>query len=134
MGLAVTFGILNGFDLILDGTLAQRIVLIGGGSRSAAWRQLIADSTGAVIDCPTEEEAGCLGAAMQAMHAADNSLSFPALAKALVHTDSARTARPNAALREAYRGALSAYRTALAVHYPASAPMLDSLKLTDAQR
>ena len=59
----VTFGILAGLDLILAGKPADVIQVIGGGARSRAWRQLLADATGAAIHVPIEAEAGCLGAA-----------------------------------------------------------------------
>ena len=65
----VTFGILNGLQLILRGASATKILVIGGGARSREWRQMIADITGAEIQVPVEEEAGCLGAAIQAMYA-----------------------------------------------------------------
>ncbi len=116
----VTFGILNGLDLILEGKPADRIVLIGGGSRSAAWRQLIADATGARIDVPTEEEAGCLGAAMQAIHATDNTATFADLATLLVRTEPSKGALPNLELRAAYNSAQQAYRQALSAQYPAA--------------
>jgi len=64
----VSFGILNGLDLIMRGDRAETIVAIGGGARSREWRRLLADATGARIQVPAEEEAGCLGAAMQAMY------------------------------------------------------------------
>ncbi len=113
----VTFGILNGLDLILQGKPAEHIVLIGGGSRSAAWRQLIADATGARIDIPTEEEAGCLGAAMQAIHATDNTASFAELAASLVKTEPGKGALPHANLRAAYDKAQGNYRQALSTQY-----------------
>ncbi len=124
----VTFGILNGLELMLEGKAAERVVLIGGGSRSAAWRQLLADATGARIEVPVEEEAGCLGAAMQAIHATDNAAGFPALAARLVRTDEARTAYPDGALRAGYREAIEVYRTALGANYPAALGMLESLR------
>ena len=124
----VTFGILNGLDLMLHGKPAERIVLIGGGSRSAGWRQLLADATGARIEVPTEEEAGCVGAAMQAMYATDTSADFATLAAALVRTDESRAAVPDGAKRPLYAAALEAYRNALAAQYPAAAAMLARLQ------
>lgn len=123
----VTFGILNGLDLMLEGKPAERIVLIGGGSRSAAWRQLLADATGARIDIPMEEEAGCLGAALQAIHATNDTADFPSLASAFVRTDESKSAHPDAAKRAPYAAAIAAYRHALAAHYPAAVGMLDRL-------
>ncbi len=124
----VTFGILNGLELMLEGKPCERILLIGGGSRSAAWRQLIADATGAQIDVPSEEEAGCLGAAIQAIRATEATLDFATLTAALVHTDEAKAVRPDKALREAYTAAIREYRAALATQYPAAQPMMERLK------
>ena len=61
----VSFGLLDGLDKVLAGRPAELIQIIGGGSRSRAWRQLLADATGATIQVPVEEEAGCLGAVAQ---------------------------------------------------------------------
>jgi xylulokinase len=58
----VSFGILSGLDLVLEGKLADVIVVIGGGARSRGWRQLLADASGAEIRVPREQESACLGA------------------------------------------------------------------------
>ncbi len=124
----VTFGVLNGLDLMLQGKAAEHIVLIGGGSKSTGWRQLIADATGAQIAIPTEEEAGCLGAAIQAIHATDHSADFPTLAAALVRTDVGKGAHPDPALRQSYAAAIAAYRKALGAQHPDAQSMLASLQ------
>lgn len=113
----VSFGILNGLDMILGGKPAERIVVIGGGARSAAWRQLLADATGATIVVPTEAEAGCLGGAMQAMHAygasQGNAESFASIAERCVHLDAAQTATPRAERMTLYAAARETYRRQL---------------------
>jgi xylulokinase len=120
----VSFGILNGLDLILGGRSAERILVIGGGARSASWRQLLADATGAVIQVPVEEEAGCLGAAMQAVYAHVHSLgrtiSFDELADQFVKVDAAKSALPRGELHRSYREAKSRYDQAVAALYEAS--------------
>ncbi|WP_419806376.1 xylulokinase [Terriglobus sp.] len=121
----VSFGMLAGLELILQGAAAERIVLIGGGSKSAAWRQLLADATGAVIQVPAEEEAGCLGAAIQAIYAhaqaTGEAVTFQALAERYVHMDEVKTAKPDAAKREPYRAAMQAYRQELHRLFPETA-------------
>lgn len=121
----VSFGVLAGLELILQGAAAERILLIGGGSKSAGWRQLLADATGAVIQIPAEEEAGCLGAAIQAMYAHGNAVNQPVtfeeLAQALVRVDDSKTAQPDASKREAYQAAMAAYRRELRRLYPETA-------------
>jgi xylulokinase len=113
----VSFGILNGLDLIMAGKTPERILVIGGGARSAAWRQLLADATGAVIEVPAESEAGCLGGAMQAMyayaHAGGKPLSFAEIAEQCVRLEKSGTARPRLELRAAYDSARAAYAVAL---------------------
>ena len=118
----VTFGILNGLKLILEGEQAKTILIIGGGARSAAWRQLVADATGATIQVPTEEEAGCLGAVIQAMYAYSNAqgkpASFEQLTSRLVHVDEDKTAQPDRSKAAAYLHAQEAYNAALFTQYP----------------
>lgn len=118
----VSFGILNGLDLVLEGKPAETIRVIGGGARSRAWRQLLADATGAMIHVPAEEESGCLGAAIQAMiaFAAANGTarSFAEVADATVKVDESATCRPRPERREAYRAAHRRFNLQLAAVYP----------------
>ena len=102
----VSFGILNGLDLIQHGAPVNRILVIGGGSRSAAWRQLLADASGARVEVPLEEEAGCLGAALQAMYMlgqqSGHPESFAEIASRCIKVEPGRSADPNPDLREGY--------------------------------
>ena len=41
--------------------------MVGGGSRSALWRQMVADTFDCTVVCPEASEAGAMGAALQAM-------------------------------------------------------------------
>jgi len=117
----VSFGILNGLELILGGKQADVILVIGGGARSAAWRQLLADATGASIRVPAEAEAGCLGAAMQAIyaygHLAGRPQSFAEIADRCVRSEESNTAIPIEERRDAYRRAMANYRLHLAALY-----------------
>jgi xylulokinase len=118
----VSFGILNGLDLIQGDSPVDRILVIGGGSKSAAWRQLLADASGATVEVPIQEEAGCLGAAIQAIYlhskSTGNPQSFEEISTRCVAVDPTRTAQPNPALRAAYRQARGAYQTTLTAAYP----------------
>ena len=118
----VSFGILHGLDLILAGRQPETILVIGGGARSPAWRQLLADSTGAAVQIPTEAESGCLGAAIQAMvafsAAGGSPVTFAAAAARCVHTDHAAAITPNPALKLPYEQARTRYRQALVATYP----------------
>jgi xylulokinase len=118
----VSFGILNGLDLILNGKPAEVIVVIGGGARSTAWRQLLADATGASVMVPVEEESGCLGAAMQAMVAfgqeQGTTVTFAGVADRCARINTAATLTPRHGLRAAYDAARATYRERLLTAYP----------------
>jgi xylulokinase len=113
----VSFGILNGLDLIMEGRRADTIAAIGGGARSREWRRLLADATGAKIQVPAEEEAGCLGAAMQAMyahgHASGNRETFVKIADRCVRMLADGGEEPRADMEHVYRHARENYRRLL---------------------
>ena len=119
----VSFGILSGLDRILQGKPADVIQVIGGGARSLAWRQLLADATGARVLMPAEQESGCLGGAIQAFvaweHAQGRSISFAQAVETFIPaaTDSLE---PNPALREQYDAARTRYAEHLSRLYPGS--------------
>lgn len=118
----VTFGILNGLDLILDGKPATTIVVIGGGARSAQWRQMLADATGALIQVPLEDEAGCLGAVIQAMYAKaahdGQPTTFASLCERIVKVDETKTATAASSSLPMYAAARSRYNSFLHATYP----------------
>ncbi len=120
----VSFGVLNGLDLVLAGKQATVVQVIGGGARSRGWRQLLADATGAEVRTPEEEESGCLGAAMQAMVAAAAAAGrpegFAAVAERCVRVAEAGTAHPRPGLRAAYDEARARYDEALRRFYDVS--------------
>ena len=119
----VSFGILAGLDLILEGRDAAAIRVIGGGARSRAWRQLLADATGIPIHVPAEEEAGCLGAAIQAVvalkHAHGEAATFAEVASRFVRMDEQGTCTPRPEQKPLYDAARAAYRKRLTAEYPA---------------
>ncbi|MFJ2426526.1 xylulokinase [Pseudomonas sp. NPDC087804] len=62
-----TFGLRYGLDLLRQNGLQSRsICLIGGGSKSAVWRQIVADIMNTPVICTEHSEAAALGAAIQA--------------------------------------------------------------------
>ncbi|MBS1801137.1 MAG: xylulokinase [Acidobacteria bacterium] len=113
----VSFGVLAGLDLILEGRKAEVIHVIGGGSRSRAWRQLLADATKAQIEVPLEEEAGSLGAAIQAIYVdgvqSGRCASYEELAQRIVKVDPSRSVRPQADRYQQYQAAMELYRLRL---------------------
>ena len=61
-----TFGLRYGLDLLRQNGLQSRsICLIGGGSKSAVWRQIVADIMNTPVICTEHSEAAALGAAIQ---------------------------------------------------------------------
>ena len=117
----VSFGILNGLDLIVEGKEVDRILTIGGGARSAAWRQLLADASGAQVVTPLETEAGCLGAAMQAIYIdciqRGEPQTFTEIADRCVKTDDLGAAHPVPDMRAQYATAQQRYNQTLNTAY-----------------
>ena len=64
----VLCGLLNGVDALrrVGATIGGRVFLIGGGSRSVAYRQRCADLLGQTITVPDSDETVAAGAAVQA--------------------------------------------------------------------
>jgi xylulokinase len=117
----VSFGILNGLDLMQQAHSAERILAIGGGARSAGWRQLLSDVTGVKVDVPIEEEAGCLGAAMQAIFSwscnQGSPQSFQTIAELCVKIDESRATSPQKDLFDLYQQARQRFRNKLTDMY-----------------
>jgi xylulokinase len=62
-----TLGLRYGLDLLrASGMQSETIRLIGGGSKSPVWRQMVADIMDTPVVCPRYAEAAALGAAIQA--------------------------------------------------------------------
>ena len=84
--------------------------------------QLLADASGATVEVPMQEEAGCLGAAIQAMYFYSRGTttpeSFAEIAGRCVAVEPSRSAAPNSALRTAYRRARDQYESSLNAAYP----------------
>lgn len=117
----VSFGVTGAMRRILGNRDPERIFLIGGGSRSTSWRQLIADASGAEIVVPAGEEAGCLGGALQAMWAALKEAGTPeslaTIAQRSIALDGDKTMQPNPVKRRGYDEAFARYAEALSRIY-----------------
>ena len=63
-----TLGLRYGLDVLRQrGIETHEIRLVGGGAKSALWRQMVADTFDCTVVCPESSEAGAMGAALQAM-------------------------------------------------------------------
>jgi xylulokinase len=108
----VTFGVLGASTWVT----ASRILLIGGGAKSTQWRQMVADASGARVEVPAVEEAGCLGAAMQAL-AVSSGKSIATVADVCVRVDETKTAVPVAEKFGQYAAAMERYKERLKAEF-----------------
>ena len=75
----VTFGLAFSLEALgRTGTRGERLLLVGGGGRSNAWAQLVADATGMPVERPAVAEAAATGAAAQARWVIDGRRPSPA--------------------------------------------------------
>lgn len=108
----VTLGLAYGMEKFRHlGVNPTEIRLIGGGSRSALWRQLCADIFGAPVVTLEQSEGAALGGAIQALALVEEQ-SIPALAARLVRLNEAERCLPRPELTALYAEKLAA-QTAL---------------------
>jgi xylulokinase len=113
-----TYAIRFGLDELRRlGIEATEIILTGGGARSAAWRQIVADVCGLPVTLPAQDEGASFGAALQALWVLQR-LDAPALHIAAI-TDTHVASRPelgaapDPAHARRYARAYAGYRRAL---------------------
>jgi len=101
------------------GTSVERAMAVGGGSRSHAWLQIIADVLNLPIDIPAEGDFGAgLGAARLGLIAAENADPIAVCTPPAVQN----SVNPHKAAVDQYRGAFERYRAL----YPATREALRS--------
>ena len=120
---ATSFGLRYGLDLLQNaGIKSHQIRLIGGGSKSPLWRQMIADMMNADVVCPTIGEGAALGAAIQAAwcdaHSQGTDTTLESLCQRYVVVDEASAVSPNPEAVAAYATAYAQYRHHLSSLYP----------------
>jgi xylulokinase len=94
-----TFGLKYGMEVLQNlGINADEIRLVGGGSKSKIWRQIVADILNCPVICPVVEEAGALGAALQAVwcfeHQQGSGISLKEITDTSVKLDANKRAEP----------------------------------------
>ena len=105
-----TFGLRQGLDLLREtGLHSQSIRLIGGGSKSPVWRQMVADIMDTEVVCTEQSEAAALGAAIQAAWCQSGE-SLETLCARCVSVDPASRTQPVAASVAAYQQAFERYQ------------------------
>ena len=109
-----TYSLKYGFDaFVRAGMRFERIVLTGGGSNSAAWRQLVADVFSLPVDVPVQAEGAAFGAALQALWALDKTqgseASIAEVARTHVVVDPSLSTTPDASRAPAYAAAYARF-------------------------
>ncbi len=94
-----TYGLRYGLEVLQrNGIVADEIRLIGGGAKSAIWRQMVADIFNCRVLCPVAEEAGALGAALQALwchsHTIGTNLSIQEITDRYIQLDESKSVDP----------------------------------------
>ncbi|MFZ0430292.1 MAG: xylulokinase [Acidobacteriota bacterium] len=98
----VTLGLRYGLERMRSlGLRTDELRLIGGGAKSATWRQMVADIFGLPVVCPESEEGPALGAAIQAMWA-DTGTDIRELIARHVQVDEATRHEPQTDASETY--------------------------------
>lgn len=109
--MGMNFGLLRLKEL---GVSTSEVRLTGGGSRSSAWRRIIADVFGASVVCMREDEGAALGGALQAVWAygrqQDSDLAIEEVVAGAADLDESTRIEPNAANIEQYK-ALQAFHS-----------------------
>lgn len=113
-----TFGLRYGLDLLrASGIKSANIRLIGGGAKSAVWRQIVADIMDTPVICTEQAEAAALGAAIQAAwcHATLDSAgeTLDSLCARCVSLDNSSETRPVPQNVASYQQVYERYRNQL---------------------
>ncbi|WP_300000724.1 xylulokinase [uncultured Cedecea sp.] len=124
---SATYGLRYGIELFRkQGIDADEIRLTGGGSRSARWRQVVADVMGCPVVCLQAKETAALGGAIQAMWAtelADNpaqdaNILLTDLCQRFVSLDETTRVLPNEIAQSQYDEFYQHYIQRLQAVYP----------------
>lgn len=114
---AASFTLRYGLDLFRQSGLStSQIRLIGGGAKSAVWRQMIADIMNTEVVCLKEEEAAALGGAIQAMWA-NGEGELTELCQDFVHLDEESAVQPKPQSFVEYERIYQRYLTLLQQYY-----------------
>ncbi len=110
-----TYGLRYGLDVLVRlGVKPTEIRLVGGGSKSPLWRQIVADIFDCPVVCPLSAEAGALGAAIQAVWCRKKydgePTSIADLTNAYVGLDAASRVEPDPVNRAVYVEGYNRYR------------------------
>ena len=88
---------------------AEKIILTGGGAKSDAWRQIVADICDAPVEMHKQEEGAAFGAALQALAMLEET-ELTSLVKEHLDRDSTRCCEPDPSTVTFYDEAYFQYR------------------------
>ncbi|WP_413112446.1 xylulokinase [Thaumasiovibrio sp. DFM-14] len=95
----VTFKLQRAANVLQDAGIAcENACVIGGGAKSAAWRQMIADMLNLPLWTPQSSEAAAIGAALQACWAYENQYQetdISTICRESITVDASKTVSPN---------------------------------------
>ena len=101
----------SGIDTLASlGVAAERIVVTGGGSRSATWRQVVADVCNVPVIVLEQDEGAAFGAALQALQCLEPGSSIEEIADVHLSIDESRSCEPDGNAVRAYADHSEAYR------------------------
>lgn len=101
----------GGLDAFRElGFVPDRIILTGGGAKSAIWRQIACDVMQLPLCVPTVAESAAFGAALQALWTLDGG-SIEEICKEHVAFDEKKACTPDAASALAYQAAYDRYQS-----------------------
>jgi xylulokinase len=107
----VTYGLRHGVERLSElGIEADRIVLTGGGARSAAWRQIVADVCARPVVVHAGDEGAAFGAALQACALLQGCADIETVTRAHLQVDESRSCEPTADGVRFYDEAYRQYR------------------------
>lgn len=119
----VCFNLARGVEIMQESGLRfEQVSVIGGGSNSATWRQMIADICEMEVVSPTETEVGALGAAMQARWCYESehgyATSIVDICQSGIEYSDQKRAQPISQHSNKYRKLYQQYISAMCNHYP----------------
>ena len=109
-----TFALKFGIDELANlGVAASAIVVTGGGSKSATWRQIVADICATPVLVLEQDEGAAFGAALQALQLIEPGSGIGDLVDAHTSRDESRCCEPNATAVRFYSDAYRDYQRAV---------------------
>lgn len=114
-----TFGLKFGLEQLRNlGIESEEIILTGGGSRSAVWRQMVADVCQLPVILLQQEEGASFGAALQSLWVLQRqqnpNLTIEEISATHLSRDTSRSTQPNANHALTYARSYQQYQRALA--------------------